>query len=308
MNRRSFLKNSIGALLFGIVNSNPIAKSIVESIDKNPHDILLYLIQTTDGKFRIHGSKWIDTANKKISPFKFKLETFKPLGIFRSDVAYSEKRKLWKEYKIEGQCTFVSYDNANKRGIKAKEEGQIQSISSLGGAVGGKRNKEMGHGLFSLTNEQRIEAAKKGGKTSAPKMIEWCRNNNHWQNVGKIHKGVAKSKEQKEKISEKLKGRKLTKETCEKMSKSRMGRKFEVTTIYKFKNSAKKRRNAPEIIQCDINGKEIKLWDGLAEIYDYYNSTLKISKSSIRNVCLNWQNNTKGSLQHKGFIWKYKNN
>jgi hypothetical protein len=296
MNRRSFLKNSIGALLLGVVSSNPIAKSIIESIDKNPHDILLYLIQTTDGKFRIHGTKWVDTASKKISPFKFKLESFKPLGIFRSNVAYNEKRKLWKEYKIKGQCTFVSYDNALKRGIKAKEEGQIQSITKLGGAAGGKKNKEMGHGLFSLTIEQKKEACKKGGLIGAPKMIEWCRKNNHWNNVGKIHKGVSKSEEQKKKISEKLKGRKLPKETCDKMSKSRMGHGWSDSALNNLKNSARKR--CRPVLQYDLSGNFIKEWEGFAYIVD----ELKLSKSSIYANC---KGNTK---QSQGFIWKYKNN
>jgi len=308
MNRRSFLKNSIGALLFGAIGGNKVLNAIVDVTKVSSHDILLYYIETKDGSKKIHGTKWVDIATSKISPFKFNLETFKPIGVFPSNTAYDKKKELWKEYKCDGALTYVNYDYAVKRGNEAAKTGQLKSICSKGGKVGGAKNRDNKHGLFSFDSKQMSEFCSLGGHKAKDKMLQWCKDNNHWVNLGLKQRGVPKKESTKKKISEKLKGRKLPKETCEKMSKSRMGRKFELTTIYKFKNSAKKRRNAPQIIQCDINGKEIKLWDGLAEIYDYYNSTLKVSKSSIRNVCLNWQNNTKGSLQHKGFVWKYKNN
>jgi len=306
MNRRSFLKNSIGALLFGVINSNPIAKHIIQSVETDfnkSHDILLFLIETIDGKLKIHGSKWLNCTTKKLSPFKYKLDSFKPLGIFPSDIAYQEKRKLWKQYDIKGQCTFVSYNNALKSGLKAKETKQIIKICASGGRVSGKKNKEMNHGLFKFTKEERIQICRKGGKVSAPKMLKWCKENNHWEKLGEVHKGVPKSKEQKEKISNKLKGRKLSKETCEKMSKSRIGVKRSDSTLINLKKAAQKRSVSVSKFTLD------NIWlEDIVGLNEAANSIGQKNGRAIQLVCNYYRDNlTKGSKQCGGYIWKYKN-
>jgi len=301
MNRRSFLKNTIGALLFGAIGNNIIAQSIIDVNGYNPHDILLYLIRNKNGKLKIHGTKWVDIAIKNVSPFKFQLETFKPLGVFKSDIAYQKKRELWKEYNCDGICAYVNYEYAVKRGIEAKKSGQLKSISANGGSAGGKVNRDNKHGLFALTKEQKSIASRSGALISYPKMLQWCRDNNHWETLANTLKDVPKSKEHKEKISVKLKGRKLSTETCQKMSESRIGLVHSNETINKLKSSARKRCTI--ISQYDLNENWIMDWNGLV----FINEELGLNKRSVQLVCNFYRDNlTKGSKQCGGYIWKYK--
>lgn len=314
MNRRNFLKNSIGALLFTAIGNNAIAKSIVNTTN-NPHDILFYLIRTKNGKLKIHGTKWIDITTKNISPFKFELETFKPLGIYKSNIAYKKKRELWKEYNCDGICAYVNYEYAVKRGHEAKKTGQLKSIAPLGGKVGGRKNRDNKHGLFALTPEQKSIAGTKGGLISIAKMTEWCRKNNHWQNLAILQKGVQKSEEQKKKISQSmlgktnewaklnLTGKRLPQETCEKMSKSRLGKKHSQTTIQNLKKAAQKR--CVSVSKFTLDGIWIEDFIGLS---DAGKSIGDKNGRGIQLVCNYYRDNlTKGSKQRKGFIWKYKN-
>ena len=302
MNRRGFLKNSIGALLFGAISNNLIAKSIINATDAHtPHDILLYLIRNKNGKLKIHGTKWVDIAIKNVSPFKFQIDTFKPLGVFKSDVAYQKKRELWKEYKCDGICAYINYEYALKRGIEAKTSGQWKQAQKMGSGIGGKANRDNKHGLFALTSEQKTIYGRLGATISFPKMLQWCKDNNHWEKLAEVHRDVPKSVQQKEKISKKLKGRKLPKETCEKMSKSRMGHGWSGETIDKLKTAARKR--CVPISQFDLDGNWIKDWDG----FIYVNEALGLTTRSIQLVCNYYRDNlTKGSKQCGGFIWKYK--
>jgi hypothetical protein len=302
MQRRSFLKNSIGALLFGLVGGNKIVNNLIEST-KSSHDIILFLIQTKSGNWKIKGTKWIDVATSKISPFKYNLNTFKPLGVFDSSIAYNKKKQLWEEYDCNGKCEFVNYEMAYKRGLEAKSSGQLKSVCTSGGKVGGSRNRDNKHGLFSLTPEQKSTYGKLGATISYPKMLKWCEENNHWEKLAEVHRGVPKSKEQKEKISKKLKGRKLPKETCEKMSKSRTGLKHSQQTIKKLENAQQKK--CAVISQFTLDGIWIKDWLGFKspaeELFEWPNGR------SIQMVCNYYRDKlTKGSKQSGGFIWKYK--
>jgi hypothetical protein len=201
----------------------------------------------------------------------------------------------------------ITYTNKRKAAddIKGWWDDAPNVISARKSSETNRKNKT---GMcFTQDKDKKSDWGKIGGKISAPKMLKWCKENNHWERLAEIHRGVPKSKEQKEKISKKLKGRKLSNKTCKKMSESRMGHGWSDIALKNLKKAAQKRRTAPKIIQCNLNGKQIKVWDGLAEIWDYYKDTLKPNKSSIRLVCGNWNaNNQKGSRQHKGFIWKYK--
>jgi hypothetical protein len=172
--------------------------------------------------------------------------------------------------------------------------------------VRGKKSSEINRknktGMcFTDDKDKKTQWGKMGGKISAPKMLKWCKENNHWINLAEVHRGVPKSTEQKEKISKKLIGRKLPKETCEKMSRSRMGHGWSEETIDKLKTSARKR--CIPISQFDLDGNWIKDWDG----FIYVNETLGLTTRSIQLVCNYYRDNlTKGSKQCGGFIWKYK--
>ena len=45
MNRRNFVKNSVGALLFAGLKSNTVLSQLVDTLNPNSPKILLYLIQ-----------------------------------------------------------------------------------------------------------------------------------------------------------------------------------------------------------------------------------------------------------------------
>lgn len=145
------------------------------------------------------------------------------------------------------------------------------------------------------------EWAAKGGSANVDNMLKWCRDNNHWEEIGKKQRGVPKKESTKEKISNTLKGRKLSDETKQKMSESRMGHGWSDETIEKLKKAARKR--CTPILQFDLSGNFIKEWSGLAEIHD----ELGFNKRAIQVVCNNYRDKIeKGSKQSKGFIWKYK--
>ena len=67
MNRRSFLKNSIGALLFGALSTNKVLASVVDSIPNDSLNVLLYLIQTKSGDWKVKGTKWTDIKSARLS-------------------------------------------------------------------------------------------------------------------------------------------------------------------------------------------------------------------------------------------------
>lgn len=133
----------------------------------------------------------------------------------------------------------------------------------------------------------------KGGKKGIKKLTKWCEENNHWEKVGEIN-SRPKTEEEKEKISNTLKGRKLSDETKQKMSESRMGHSWSDTAIDNMKKSARKR--CVPILQYDLNGNFIKEWQGFAFIVD----ELGLEKSGIYSCCA-------GKIKKsQGFIWKYK--
>jgi hypothetical protein len=302
ISRRSFLKVGLAGLLFGAVNSNPIVKKVVETIETQTLDVLLYLIQTKDGKWRIKGTLCINVPRKKVSSVKYKIETLQPLKVVNHSIANKVKRELWKKYNCYGNCTTTNYLNAYKRGLAAKESGQIQELQKRFLGLGGRSMVNNKVGIFSYSKEEKIRIASLGGKKSAPKMIEWCKQNNHWETISKLQTGVPKSKEVKIKISNKLKGRLLSEETKKKMSESRMGHGWSEETLKKLSQSARKRMKP--ISQFDLNKNWIKDFNGLAEMYD----ELKLNKRAVQLVCNNWKNNAqRGSKQCGGYIWKYKN-
>jgi hypothetical protein len=294
MNRRDFLKISLTTLLIGVVKSNPVLATISNAVHQSPYKVFLYLIQTSDGKWKVKGTTCTNMDKVKLSPFKFNIDTFKPLGVYSSDESNDKKLEFWNKYNCGSGYQKVNYQIRINNGIKAKSSGQLKDAASKGGRIGGNKNKENKHGLFSLTHEQKSIIGTQGASISYPKMLQWCRDNNHWENIGNIHRGIRKSIEHKQKISKKLIGRKLSIETCKKMSESRMGMVFSDDRKEKIKNSARKRMRP--VIQYDLESKFIKEWGGFAEIVD----ELNLEKGGIYLCC-------KGKInKSQGFIWKYK--
>jgi hypothetical protein len=196
----------------------------------------------------------------------------------------------------------MDYLQLHKNGIKAKESGQLKSVCSNGGKVGGSKNRDNKYGLFSLTKEQKSEYGKLGAIKSYPKMLNWCKETNHWETVADVHRGVPKSKEQKEKISKKLKGRKLPNDTRFKMSQSRMGHVWSDTALKNLKKAAQKR--CISVSKFTLDGIWIEDFIGLSEAGD---SIGHKNGRAIQLVCNYYRDNlTKGSKQSGGFIWKYK--
>jgi len=56
MKRRDFLKNSIGFLLFGSLASNKTLAKTIEVFQPKSIDVLLYLIQTKNGDWKVKGT------------------------------------------------------------------------------------------------------------------------------------------------------------------------------------------------------------------------------------------------------------
>jgi hypothetical protein len=182
--------------------------------------------------------------------------------------------------------------------VRGKKSSEINRKNKTGMCFTDDKDKKTQWGRKGNEASKKI-SIENGGSGSL--LIDWCNKNNHWEKLAEIHRDVPKSKEQKEKISKKLKGRKLPKETCEKMSQSKMGHGWSEETIDKLKTAARKR--CVPISQFDLDGNWIKDWDG----FIYVNETLGLTTRSIQLVCNYYRDNlTKGSKQCGGFIWKYK--
>jgi hypothetical protein len=102
------------------------------------------------------------------------------------------------------------------------------------------------------------------------------------------------------KISESKKGFKHSNETKEKLRNHRLGLKHSEKTKQLFSSSrfgvkrSESSKKYKKIIQLDLEGKEIKIWDGVT----IASKSLKINRSSITDVCYG---------RHKsagGYKWK----
>lgn len=162
MDRRTFLKNSIGALLLTAIESNSILSTIVENIPKNSMDVLLYAVQTKCGKWKIKATKWINLNEDKLKNTEFIISSFTPLGIFDNSVIKENQTKFAKQYKavrslhsvdhyqctINGknypvvkQATFSSRSNGGKtRIIQNKKSGYWEEMTKKYSSINGKKN------------------------------------------------------------------------------------------------------------------------------------------------------------------------
>jgi hypothetical protein len=124
MLRRDFLKNSIGALLGVALTSNKALASIVETLTPESPKVLLYLIQTTSGLWKVKATKWVDLyKSKRLKPCKVKKETFQALDIVDYENATKRKYELWKQYNCIGKLTpvrIIEDTIAGKKSITSK--------------------------------------------------------------------------------------------------------------------------------------------------------------------------------------------
>lgn len=186
MNRRSFLKNSIGALLYGALTSNKALAYVVNSTPNDSLNVLLYLIQNKKGDWKIKGTKWTNIKKCTLSQFEYNLDTFKPLEIVDYKLAGEVKEKYWKQYGCKGRLQKVNYLSSYKSGLKAKESGQFYDAikKSYGanhkihrewwiehGKKIGNLNKENGH-LKKLHELYGKDLGKKYGKLGADKVVK----------------------------------------------------------------------------------------------------------------------------------------
>lgn len=186
MERRSFLKNSIGTLLFGALTNNKVLASVIDTIPNNSLNVLLYLIQNKNGNWEIKTTKWTNINKAKVSQFKYNLETFKPLNVVDYKLAGEFKEKYWKQYGCKGRLQKVNLLASYKSGLKAKQSGQFIEAHKLSlgashkmhpeywkehGKKIGNLNKETGH-LKMLHEVYGKDLGKKWGKIGAKKVVD----------------------------------------------------------------------------------------------------------------------------------------
>lgn len=197
MERRDFLKNSLGALLFGAISSNKILASVVDTLTPTSPNVLLYLIQNKKGQWKVRGTKWVDIAKKRVDPNKVLIETFKPLEIVSNDIANKRKNELWVKYGCSGEkgapldvieSTNRVKDNHTKSeklktymSSETRKENWKKAVIAGGkswGKVLGQKNKESNWmnkirpkdahlNIYKIPQEQRILNSIKGGKAAS---------------------------------------------------------------------------------------------------------------------------------------------
>jgi hypothetical protein len=200
MERRDFLKNSLFALFSTAITSNKVLASVAETLTPTSPKVLLYLVQTNDGQWKVKATKWIDFYQKRLKPCLVKPETFKLLDIVDYDVANTRKIELWKQYNCSGRLTKIKIIENTINGNKAiNSENYLNYIKSE---------------KFKLNNKKRsIVAGKVRGKTILGK-------NNP---IHKMKNNPFKNPDFIKRNSSKKKGTKLSEETKSKISKSRIG-------------------------------------------------------------------------------------
>ena len=103
MERRSFLKNSLFALLSGAIASNKVLAGVAETLTPTSPKILLYLVETVKGDLKVRATKWVDLPIKRLIPSEVKPETFKALEIVDLEDVYKRRNELWKEHNCTGR-------------------------------------------------------------------------------------------------------------------------------------------------------------------------------------------------------------
>jgi hypothetical protein len=188
MNRRSFLKNSIGALLFGALSSNKVLASIVDCTPDNSLKVLLYAIQTKNGDWKIKATKWVNLKKESLRYKDYNIETFKPLGLFDNSKIKEYQKRYAKKYNavrslhsvnhiqcsingknhcVSKQATFFSRSRGGFTSIKT---GHIQALGKQWGPINALKG--------GTTQEIRLMGAKAMKEKSSMKITQLDLNGN----------------------------------------------------------------------------------------------------------------------------------
>jgi hypothetical protein len=230
MDRRSFLKNSIFALLAGSISSNKVLSDIAETLTPSSTKVLLYLIQNKKGYWFVRGTKWVDIAKSKINEQKYNIDTFKPLDIVDNSIADNRRLELWVENNCGGgpgggtgfPLNVEKSFNAQKIAIKSEGfkiyvESELKKINS---SILGKKNAARG-------------IPQKNGLKALELPIE--RRLAIYQKSAQSRTGRKASADHCFSISNSLKGKSKSAEHIKNMSLSRIGKKQSQETIAKKK-------------------------------------------------------------------------
>ena len=146
MNRRGFLKNSIGALFCVAIEHNKILCDIVNKIPKKSMDVLLYSVQTKWGDWKIKATKWTNIGKEKLNYSEFNPKTFTPLGIFDNSEVKEKQTFYVKKYKAVNSLHSVDHYQCTLNGINYPISKQASTKSrSRGGKTSGEQHKKSGH-------------------------------------------------------------------------------------------------------------------------------------------------------------------
>jgi hypothetical protein len=146
MNRRGFLKNSIGALFCVAIEHNKILCDIVNKIPKKSMDVLLYSVQTKWGDWKIKATKWTNIGKEKLNYSEFNTDTFTVLGIFDNSEIKEKQTFYSKKYKAVNSLYSVDHYQCTINGINYPVTKQATTKSrSKGGNTRVKQNKESGY-------------------------------------------------------------------------------------------------------------------------------------------------------------------
>jgi hypothetical protein len=162
MNRRSFVKNTIGALLWACLPYNKALAKLVENTSSKSLDVLLYVIQTKSGDWKVRATKWTDLNKEKLRYSHYNIETFKPLTIIdNSDVRFFQKKYV-EQYKAVNSLHSVDHYQCMINGINyaVSKQATFESRSR-----GGKTNVRNNH-IQTLGKEWGSICGKKYGKSN----------------------------------------------------------------------------------------------------------------------------------------------
>lgn len=261
MNRRSFLKNSIGALLFGAISSNKVLASTINALAPESLNVLLYLIQNKNGNWEIKTTKWTNINKARVSHFKYNLETFKPLNVVDYKLAGEFKDKYWKEYGCKGRLQKVNVLASYKSGLKAKQSGQFAEAQKLSlgashkihpeywkehGSKIGKINIESGH-LNKLHKLYGKDLGKNWGKVGAKKVLE---------NKLGIHSASKEQRKEWASIGGKVGG---------KIKAS----KYDMKALSKLGNDANVKKYGKPVFAHNVKTYEVKQFDSIGQAEKY---------------------------------------
>lgn len=281
MNRRGFLKNSIGALLFGALTSNKVLASVIEKTPNDSLDILIYLIQSKNGDWKIKGTKWTNIKKCTLSQFEYNLETFKPLEIVDSKISGITKKKYAKEFNCKGRVQNVNYVASYKSGLKAKSSGQLTKARVFS---------------YGVTHKLHKEYWKEHGKKIGDKNVQTGHIKSLGDKWGKIV-GTIYGKE----AAQKVLNEKLGIHSASKEQRSEWGRiggniggkitssKYNMKEISKLGNEANIKKYGKSIFAHNIKTFEVKEFDSIGQAERY----CEIQSSIIRKILKGLQPKTR---------------